>query len=78
MKGRIRKFRTLEGQKNEEIKKSLSENIKRIRKANPDGYVMIWKRGRDLITIGHGGLSMLEMVGAFETMKRDVIEGVVK
>ena len=78
MKGRIRKFRTLEGQKNEEVKTSLSESIQRIRKAKPDGYVMIWKRGRDLITVGHGGLSMLEMVGALETIKRDVIEGVVK
>ena len=70
----IRKFKTLKGHKEEEVCAKLRKDIVRINKDQPDGYMMIWKRGTTLKTHGHAGFSALELLGAIESLKSDLIE----
>ena len=73
MTGNIRKFKTLKGHKEEEVCAKLRKDIVRINKDQPDGYMMIWKRGTTLKTHGHAGFSVVELLGAIESIKSDLM-----
>ena len=75
MSAPIKKFKTLKGRKEDEVYSKLRKDIVRINKDRPDGYMMIWKRGSTLKTHGHAGFNAMEMLGAIESIKTDLIEG---
>ncbi len=71
--GQVRKFKFWKGQKTDAVRTKLSEDIIRIRKDHPDGYLMIWKREGVLKTYGSSGFSPLELLGAIEALKFDLM-----
>ena len=75
MKNSPRKFRILKGHKEEEVFAKLRKDLARIYQDRPNGYMMIWKRGTTLITQGHAGFNAMEMIGAIESIKTDLIAG---
>ena len=73
MIARVRKFKTLKGHKEEEVCAKLRKDLVRINNDRPDGYMMIWKRGTTLKTHGHAGFSAMELLGAIESIKSDLM-----
>ncbi len=69
----IRKFKTCKKQTDDLVILQLKEDVKRICKDRPDGYLMIWKKGSILITKGNAGFNRIELLGAIESLKSDLV-----